>query len=72
MIVGDLSRQELAERLAKKGLGIQFGPFNLSIRSDLQSYACLAHQLYAPYPLLEAQTIRDFHVQITSPRGPRR
>ena len=72
MIVGDLSRQELAERLAKTGLGIQFGPFNLSIRSDLQSYASLAHQLYEPYPLLEAQTIRDFHVQITSPRGLRR
>lgn len=72
MIVGDLGRRELEQRLACKGLGIQFGPFNLRIRSNLSSFATLAHSLYAPYPLPEAQDIIDFHVQITSPHGLRR
>lgn len=72
MIVGDLSRRELEDRLAGAGLGVQFGPFSLRIRSDLKSFASLAHQLYAPYPLPETETISDFHVQIASPRGLRR
>lgn len=72
MLVGDLSRRELAGRLAGAGLGVQFGPFNLRIRSNLGSFASLAHQLYEPYPLLEAEAISDFHVQIASPRGLRR
>lgn len=74
MIVGDLSRREFEHGLASSGLGIQFGPFKLRIRSDLKTFAAIAHQLYEPYPLLEAQAeaITDFHVQISSPRGLRR
>jgi HprK-related kinase A len=72
MRVGDLSRRELASQLAGAGLGIQFGPFNLRIRSDLGSFASLAHHLYEPYPLLDAEDFSDFHVQIARPRGLRR
>ncbi len=72
MIVGDLSRRELANRLAGTGLGLRFGPFNLTIRSDLTSFASLAHTLYAPYPLPEAGEMTDFHVGIRRPRGMRR
>ncbi|MEF8699367.1 MAG: HprK-related kinase A [Candidatus Accumulibacter sp. UW26] len=72
MIVGDLARRELEQRLNGSGLGIQFGPFNLRIRSNLASFAALAHQLYAPYPMLEAEAISDFHVAIASPPGLRR
>jgi len=72
MIVGDLSRRELGERLAGDGLALQFGPFNLTIRSNLASFASLAHQLYEPYPLPEPAAISDFHVQISAPRGLRR
>jgi HprK-related kinase A len=72
MIVGALSRRTLEHRLAGNGLVIQFGPFNLRIRSDLGSFASFAHQLYEPYPLLESQVLCDFHVQITRPRGLRR
>ena len=72
MIVGDLSRRELGSRLAGTGLGLRFGPFNLSIRSDLTSFASLAHSLYAPYPLPEAGEMTDFHVGIRRPRGMRR
>ena len=72
MIVGDLSRWELGQRLAHEGLPLQFGPFNLRIRSNLGSFASLAHQLYEPYPLVDGQAISDFHVRIASPRGLRR
>ena len=72
MIVGDLSRHELARRLTDAGLDVQFGPFNLRIRSDLPSFAPLAHQLYEPYLMVEAAAIIDFHVGIGSPRGLRR
>ncbi len=72
MIVGDLSRRELGSRLAGTGLGLRFGPFNLTIRSDLKSFGSLAHSLYAPYPLPEAGEMTDFHVGIRRPRGMRR
>jgi hypothetical protein len=51
MIVGDLSRRKLGTRLAGDGLALQFGPFNLRMRSNLDSFASLAHHLYEPYPL---------------------
>jgi HprK-related kinase A len=69
MIVGDLSRRQFGTCLAGDGLRLQFGPFNLRIRSNLDSFASLAHQLYDPYPLLDAETLSDFHVEICSPRG---
>ena len=69
MIVGDLSRRELGKHLAGDGLALQFGPFNLTIRSNLDSFASLAHQLYKYYPLPEPAAISDFHVQISAPRG---
>ena len=72
MIVGDLSRREFGRRLAGDGLALQFGPFNLRIRSNLSSFASLAHQLYAPYSLHEPEAISDFHVQISAPHGLRR
>jgi hypothetical protein len=72
MIVGDLSRRELGECLAGDGLALQFGPFNLRIRSNLDSFASLVHRLYEPYPLPDPAAISDFHVQISAPRGLRR
>lgn len=72
MIVGDLTPREFGKHLAGDGLALQFGPFNLRIRSDLDSFASLAYQLYAPYPLPDAGAISDFHVQISAPRGLRR
>lgn len=72
MIVADLSRREFARRLAGAGLGIRFGPFNLTIRSDLSSLATAAHELYAPYPVPETDAIHDFHVGVARPRSLRR
>lgn len=72
MIVGDLSRREFGEHLAREGLALRFGPFNLRIRSNLDTFASLAHRLYEPYPLLDRDAIKDFHVEMSSPRGIRR
>lgn len=72
MTIGDLARQDVAERLAGDGLGVRFGPFNIRVRSDLPAFAALAHQLYAPYPTLTAEAFSDFHVRLAWPRGLRR
>jgi HprK-related kinase A len=72
MIVGDLSRRELGDRLNEKGLSIRFGPFSLQIRSNLDSYASLVHLLYRPYPLADSEGVHDFHVEISAPQSLRR
>lgn len=72
MIVGDLSRQQFIDRLNNEGLSIQFGPFSIRIRSDLTSYASIAHSLYQPYPLTVDGDIHDFHVEISAPQSLRR
>ena len=72
MTVGDLSLRELENRLAGEGLTVQFGPFNVRIRSNLGIWASLAHGLYQPYPVAAPEAIMDFHVQISSPKGLRR
>ena len=72
MLVSDLTPQEYANRLTGVGLGLQFGPFNLRIRSNLSAFAASAYKLYGPYPVLEWNEICDFHVGISSPSGLRR
>lgn len=72
MRVGDLAEEELEKRLARGGLTVQFGPFNVNICSGLAAFAALAHSLYRFYPLAAPEAIADFHVQIAAPKGPRR
>lgn len=72
MRVGDLPYWEWQKRLASDGLAVQFGSFNVRIRSDLGDFASLAHSLYTPYPLAAADAITDFDVQISKPKGLRR
>ena len=72
MRVGDLSRDQLEERLAADGLRLQFGPFSILLRSDLAAFATLAFSLYRYYPLTPSGEIADFHVRIAAARGLRR
>jgi len=72
MRVGDLPLQEWEHSLANGGVAIQFGSFNIQIRSNLVGFVSLAHYLYQPYPLAAAEAIADFHVGISSPKGLRR
>lgn len=71
MRVGDLSFRELADRFSGDGLDIQFGPFNIRIRSNLGAIFESAHALYQPYSLAAAD-MADFHVDVSSPKGLRR
>ena len=72
MIVGDFSRREFGDQLNGEGLALRLGPFSIRVRSDLESYASIAHQLYQPYSLADTRGIFDFHVDISAPRGLRR
>jgi HprK-related kinase A len=72
MKVGDLTRREWQQQLARTGLMLELGPFNIRIQSNIDAFASLAHQLYAPYLLVTAKEIADFHVKIVHPRGLRR
>ena len=72
MIVGDLSRREFGERLKGDSLPFRFGPFLLRVRSDIESYASIAHSLYQPYSLSDTGGVFDFHVEISAPHGLRR
>jgi len=72
MNVRDLRRHDFAELLSEGGLSLKFGPFNLRIRSNLESFADIAYSLYEHYPIPAPGEINDFHVEISSPRGIRR
>lgn len=72
MKAGDLTLREFRNHLKTKGLLIQFGPFNIRMRSDLAAFATLAHQLYQLYPLSSPIDLIDFHVEIKKARGFRR
>jgi HprK-related kinase A len=71
-LVGHLSLEELTRRLSNRGVGVQFGPFNVNIQSDLKSFASLAHTLYSSYPFPPAGALHDFHISINRQRGLRR
>ena len=72
MRVGDLTAAQLRRQLAADGLRLQFGPFNLLLRSDLTAFASLAHSLYRHYPLAPSDEMVDFDVRIEAARGLRR
>lgn len=72
MIIGELSHREFQKRLSGAGVNVGFGPFNLRIRSNLESFANIAHSLYEHYPIPGPGEINDFHVEISAPRGVRR
>lgn len=72
MIVGHLDHREFRKQLSEEGLSLQFGPFNLRIRSNLESFSDIAYRLYKYYPVPESSEINDFHVEISAPRGLRR
>lgn len=72
MLVGQLEYKEFNGRLSKEGLRVQFGPFTLNIRSNLENFRRVAYSLYEHYPLVETQEINDFDVEISGPRSVRR
>lgn len=72
MLVGELSRQALARRLAHRGLRIRTGPVVTSIRSGLASVIDGVALHYSGHPIEPDDGFADFHVRIDPPIGARR
>lgn len=72
LTVGQLSRDELGQRLAGAGIRLGTGRFTTSLRSAIPSVADGIGLLYADYPLRPDDGFADFHLQLTRPRNLRR
>lgn len=72
MKVGELSSDDLGERLAGEGLRFGIGPFTIHLQSRLSHVAATLRLLYAEFPLEDAEGIADFHARLVRPVGPRR
>lgn len=72
MRLGELTANQLAERLRHGGLFLQTGPFLSQIHSRLPSVREALRFGYADFPLVEDERFADFHVRVAPPRGLRR
>lgn len=72
MIVADLSRDELAERLRGAGLRLRIGPFVTSVRSSLPPVLDGIALHYQQHALEPDDGFADFHVRVAPPPGLRR
>ena len=72
MIVDDLSRRELAERLSDGGLRLRTGPVAYRIQSRLPSVLEGLALHYADHTVDDQHGFADFHVRIAPPRNARR
>ena len=71
LTVGDLTRRELAARLAGPGLFLRTGPFTNCIRSNSAALLDGMCQMYGAYPIDESG-FADFHLQVRRSTGWRR
>jgi len=72
LILGSLSNQQIANRLAGAGLRIATGPFNCLLRSKIPEIAPELARLYAQHRLLDDGDFIDFHVAVEPGLGIRR
>jgi HprK-related kinase A len=72
MIVADLSRPQLARRLAGEGLRLRTGPVVNRIESRLGRVVEGIALHYADYPIEDPAGFADFQVSVLTPRGLRR
>lgn len=72
MIVAELSRRKLEERLRSDGLRLRTGPIVTSIRSSLDAVAKGIALHYGEHPLEDANGFVDFHISVERPRNVRR
>ena len=71
LTVGGLDSEALRLRLAF-GLTLTSGPFSFRIRSSLPAVHQGLSLLYADFPIGADDGLRDYHVELSAPRGPRR
>ena len=72
LMVGALTRTQLARRLAGPGIHLQTGPFVTLVRADIAQVADAIALLYADYPLRENPGFADFYVNMNHSGGLRR
>lgn len=72
MLIGDLTRRELATRLQGAGLRLATGPFVFRISSPVAEIADALGMLYAEFPLVNDDAFVDFHVRVRLSSGIRR
>jgi HprK-related kinase A len=71
LTVGGLDSGELRQRLAR-GLTLTSGPFSFRIRSSVPAVRRGLGLVYAAFPIGADDGLRDYHVELSAPRGPRR
>lgn len=64
-----LSQQAFESALSGSGIGIQIGPFNARIRSDLKSLINPLYRFYEAYPLLDDDAVYNFHARLQPRRA---
>ena len=72
VILADLPADDFSQRLAGTGILVQTGPFIVRIRSRIEGFAHLLRRFYAPFPVVAAPAIADFHIQLERPNSVRR
>lgn len=72
MILGQLSAGDLARRLAGPGLAIRTGPFNIRMRSGIDSLQTAVALLYDRHSVVDEDAFCDFTLEIVPARGLRR
>jgi HprK-related kinase A len=69
MRLGELTVDEIAQRLEGEGIGLRWGPFVSQIQTDLPELAEPIRSLYSEFPVCEEE-FRDFRVRIRHRGGP--
>lgn len=67
MIVKDLSKTDLAERIATSGICLDTGAFRTLVRSDVGTLVEPLLELYSEFPIETGEVICDFFVRISAP-----
>ena len=67
MLVGDLSAQDLSQRLQGEGIHLDTGAFTTHLRIDIPALVDEFRQMYFSYPLVEPAGIDDFEVRVAAP-----
>lgn len=71
MRISDLSQDTFAERLARDGLAIRFGPFACHLRIGVPEAVGPLHRLYGGFPLAAADAPIDAYVTALATRSTR-
>ena len=71
--IADIGEPEFAARLARQGLGVRIGPFDVKLRSGVRTIDSALHRLYRDYVLLDGDDqVFNIHLRIVSTRHWRR